>query len=945
MPKTKRNPYLSPKEIQLTLAAPLALYESEYPAEEELKVVELLCRNPRLQELTIKNAWKLVRHFDHRALQFLRTSRLRFLDIGHLEHSKVAMTQDILGNCPDTLEELRLDLTGGYNGLDGPLRLDARAGATPRTLPSLRLLSVSCPRLDTQLEIVVCYLIQSCPSLQKLNLNQLRLQTQMTTSNIFGAIIDSCPALTSLDMGRTEISGIDMLAFIGRYSKIRSLQMCIQPDRLRGVIRSLSRRYNSTLQVLRINTNNLPPNNHGFISMILSHCSALKTLSLDQDLSSSPGVDLKDLLAVKWATTSLESLYLPMRAPVLDKGRFLEEWRRDRCTYLGHGNIEPESAIASFYSQVLLVKQFCETLQAQPNLRSIQLKWRNGWLVIPLEFAEECTNGYLTIERLSWMTLYLSPLYVIDKLVRAAAKKQEEEDEEAKLKEKLKSCNISVVYVRRPLLLHAEGEEREEVEEEESNNDSLDLLSSWTPEDQEYSAYKSRRNRTRRRQTQVAKADPESHTASSVDQVMRDDTIAESTKEDEPMEEAVASVPKLPVTPVKTRRRLSETKLVWVFDDKYQWWPGKIKPYPPQNNQAKVTRFGSVKPKTITVECVETSILPFEHVSKERFRQSGSMSSHVRAFQDAYKEASAEQLQDDDGLPSMDDVFSQLSALPPTSNSPSLKDTVCQKTTNPVIEYVPDPSLTIPGELLLAQAERGHYYPGRIESFNSKTNKYKIELATGHYPSLERKRFYTRYQKEFLTCQLGEMTMAEVDENYEDTELESEVVDLYPTLYAIVAGTYDEAGRLKAFLQGGNARNQLARRVGPGDFTQNQYMLLSRILQSEFLPDLNTTKRISRLMEYSPSAAGTETGGEGGFSPMKRDGDVTFAYSGIKRVQFVTEVLLPETVTRLTMRRKGMSYAEADKDVFKAVRSRNTDHYWVEDILAARESFLDGTTV
>lgn len=187
------------------------------------------------------------------------------------------------------------------------------------------------------------------------------------------------------------------------------------------------------------------------------------------------------------------------------------------------------------------------------------------------------------------------------------------------------------------------------------------------------------------------------------------------------------------------------------------------------------------------------------------------------------------------------------------------------------------------------------------------------------------------------------MAQAEVDENYEDTELESEVVDLYPRLYAIVAGNHDEAGRLKAFLQGGNAKNQLARRVGPGDFTQNQYMLISRILQSEFLPDLSTTKRIPRLTGHSPSAAGTATGG-GGFLPMKREGDVTFGYSGIKRVQFVTEVLLPETVTRLTMRRKGMSYADADKDVFKAVRSRNTDHYWVEDILAARESFLDGTT-
>ncbi|KAG0071611.1 hypothetical protein BGZ90_012195 [Linnemannia elongata] len=493
---------------------------------------------------------------------------------------------------------------------------------------------------------------------------------------------------------------------------------------------------------------------------------------------------------------------------------------------------------------------------------------------------------------------------------------------------------------------------------------------------------------TRRRQTQIAKTDlharKESQTASLEDQGMRDDIIVESTK-DEPMEEVVALVPDLPATTVKTRRRLSEpkiaaasskrvkakatgdgsspssilqrysrpmeiphsailTQVVWVFDTKYQWWPGKIKPYPPQNNQAKVTRLGSVKPKTITVECVETSILPFEHVSKERFRQSGSMSSHARAFQEAYKEASAEQLKDDDGLPSMDDVFSHLSALPPTSRSPSLKDTVCQKTTIADIEYVPDSSLTIPGELILAQAERGHYYPGRIESFNRKTNKYKIELATGHYPSLERKRFYTRYQKEFLTCQLGEMANAEEDENYEDIELESEVVDLYPTLYAIVAGTHDEAGRLKAFLKGGTAKNQLAQRVGPGDFTQNQYMLISRILQSEFLPDLSTTKQIPRLMGHSPSAAGTATGGEKGFVPMKREGDVTFAYSGIKRVQFVTEVLLPETVTRLTMRRKGMSYADADKDVFKAVRSRNTDHYWVEDILAARESFLDGTS-
>ncbi|KAK3826666.1 MAG: hypothetical protein J3R72DRAFT_457678 [Linnemannia gamsii] len=515
-----------------------------------------------------------------------------------------------------------------------------------------------------------------------------------------------------------------------------------------------------------------------------------------------------------------------------------------------------------------------------------------------------------------------------------------------------------------------------------------------------------------RRQKQVAKTEDDIQVESQSRTVIEDEvmheaatatiittTSTDSIQEDEHMEveeASMTSVPELPVTPGKTRRRLSEpksaaaspkrmktkklststmpstvlqrsirtmeiphsailTQVVWVFDEKYQWWPGKIKPYPPQNNKAKVTRFGNVKPKTIIVDCVESSVLSFEHASKERFRHSGKLSSHARAFQEAYKEASAEQLKDDDGLPSMDEVFTHLSTLSATLSSPTQKDTVCHKATRADIEYVPDPSLTIPGELVLAQAERSYYYPGRIESFNSKTNKYKIELATGHYPSLERKRFYTRYQREFQTCPMGEMAK-ELDEDFEDPELESDVVDLYPVLYAIIAGTHDEAGRLKAFLQGGKAMNQLAQRVGPGDFTQGQYSLISRILQSEFLPDLSTTKRIPRLMGRSLIVAGaaaeagteyngpvTTSTGEGG-SPMKREGDITLRYSDVKRVHFVTDVLLPETITRLTMRRKGMAYADADKSVLEEQRSYSTDTYWVEDILAARDSFLDGRT-
>ncbi|KAG0215638.1 hypothetical protein BGX33_000976 [Mortierella sp. NVP41] len=504
-----------------------------------------------------------------------------------------------------------------------------------------------------------------------------------------------------------------------------------------------------------------------------------------------------------------------------------------------------------------------------------------------------------------------------------------------------------------------------------------------------------------RRKKQVAKTESqaESQSVATEDEVMLDTTTATATNNANNHTESIADehmealVPEpMPVTPVKTRRRLSEpspaaatsspkrakakssassllqkyvrtievphsatlTPVVWVFDDKYQWWPGKIKPYPPQNNQARVTRLGNLKPKTITVECLESTILPFGHSSKERFHQAGATSSHARAFREAYKEAGIEQLKDDDGLPSMEDVFSYHmtpSSTPNSPHSPSQKDTVCHKTIRADIEYAPDSSLTIPGELVLALAERS-YYPGRIESFNIKSNKYRIELATGHHISVERKKFFTRYERDFQTCPLGEMAKPELNEDFRDEAVESDVVDLYPALYAIVAGTEDEAGRSKAFVKGGKARNQLAQRVGAGDFTPEQYNLISLMLQSEFLPNLVTTKRIARLKESSPSSTaaaagenhnGTGTVAGGGHTPMKRDGDITREYSDQKRFQFVTDVLLPETITRLTMRRnEGMSYADADSRVLEGHRPYSTDTWWVEDILAARESFLDG---
>jgi hypothetical protein len=338
----------------------------------------------------------------------------------------------------------------------------------------------------------MCDLIQSCPSLHKLSLEKLCRQTETMISRILGALMNSCPALNSIDMDRATISEVDMLLFIDRCPRMRSLQIDIQPDHLRGVIQSLSRHYSSTLQVLRINTNNLPSNSHGFIATILGSCSTLKELSFDENISNSPGIILQDLLSVKWATNSLERLSLIICATDLDQKRFLEEWRHYQCMYLGQDEIEPESEIAKFNSQVFLLKQLYETLQAQPNLTNRCLRWQRGWFAIPHEFAEVITKGYLTVERLGWIPLYLKPVYLIDKGIRTTAKERQEREKEATINEKLNSCNISVVQVH-PAVWQEEEEGREG-----SIDCSLDFSSSWMPDDLEYSVYKSRRARVSR---------------------------------------------------------------------------------------------------------------------------------------------------------------------------------------------------------------------------------------------------------------------------------------------------------------------------------------------------------------------------------------------------------------------------------------------------------------
>ncbi|KAF9131057.1 hypothetical protein BGW39_002318 [Mortierella sp. 14UC] len=458
------------------------------------KAMILLCRNHRLQELRITRAWLLLQHFNSSALQFLRSSCLRSLDIEGLEYISLTIIQAILGHCPDTLQELRLIATDSSFWHDENAEYPRPPGdlaiVVPRVHPSLRVLTLKYPRADEQQAIFLCDLIQSSPRLQEFTFYSLNL----TQCNIITCLTKSCTALNSIDFTHTRISEADMLHFIALCPPLRSLAMYLQPDHHKSVIPSLLSRFGSILQELRIHGRDLPPSNdHGFIALVLAHCSCLKTLSIDLDHNR--GVVLQDLLAVEWATSSLENLCLAIGAPdvEVELDRLLQEWRQHRCIYLYPGEYGPEGPIARASTYVGQLLQFYKRLQAQPRLTNLQLKWRRGWFSIPHEFAEVFTGGELTEKKLSWMMLNLNPLYTADKIVRSAARKKEEEKKERAIKDKLDSCNIFVVHVESP---------RKEADDDDSDDNKVVEDPSWLPDDdddddQEYSIYKSRKARTR----------------------------------------------------------------------------------------------------------------------------------------------------------------------------------------------------------------------------------------------------------------------------------------------------------------------------------------------------------------------------------------------------------------------------------------------------------------
>eukprot|EP00833_Pecoramyces_ruminatium_P011454 jgi/Orpsp1_1/1185486/evm.model.c7180000094033.1 len=76
-----------------------------------------------------------------------------------------------------------------------------------------------------------------------------------------------------------------------------------------------------------------------------------------------------------------------------------------------------------------------------------------------------------------------------------------------------------------------------------------------------------------------------------------------------------------------------------------------------------------------------------------------------------------------------------------------------------------DKTLTIPGETVLAYyPDDKRYHPAKIESFSKKSKTYKLLFWTGYRRHLKRQQFYTKYQPEFLTVELGQQRTDKDDE-------------------------------------------------------------------------------------------------------------------------------------------------------------------------------------
>ncbi|KAL1915098.1 uncharacterized protein VTP21DRAFT_7579 [Calcarisporiella thermophila] len=384
--------------------------------------------------------------------------------------------------------------------------------------------------------------------------------------------------------------------------------------------------------------------------------------------------------------------------------------------------------------------------------------------------------------------------------------------------------------------------------------------------------------------------------------------------------------------------------LVWVWikpneKTKGRWWPAKILSKCREDRPLLIRRFGGSGKDEMEIENPSArNLRSFRDLAfRKTVLQSSERDNH-KEFMKAYEEALEAEEEEDDGLPGIElaleraTTFQRIPNKSKSSRKPpkfekslsmscvpdeSFFPTIPQANTKEISELLGDiPSIEsvyngcdvkVPGELVLAIWDSDkRFYPAIVEE-RTTSGKYRIRFYSNHKRTLAREKFYTMFEEGFQTCQLGDIDDLETDgSEIENAELEASINDILPELRSILAGKMP-SWRLEEFRQGGKkAWSRLAQSVSQGQFSNQEYALVRRMLQYDLISSV--PDQLSEVRQP------------------------------VERAQLIDAVLVPEAIIRLLMREHDIDYTEAEERML----SESGDSRWAERILAARNAFLMG---
>ncbi|KAA1469248.1 hypothetical protein DENSPDRAFT_927988 [Dentipellis sp. KUC8613] len=382
----------------------------------------------------------------------------------------------------------------------------------------------------------------------------------------------------------------------------------------------------------------------------------------------------------------------------------------------------------------------------------------------------------------------------------------------------------------------------------------------------------------------------------------------------------------------RSGRVMEEEDVIDVDDTEGFWWPGGVTKGSLHHGPLYVTFFGQISSKAQVDLVIQkpsmSNVLPMKtsrgslRFNASNFRTRSAVSDTQRSptkraktdleerFREAVQWMVETDAQDNEGLPLSLSTYT--SGLLRTPSMSTLDIEQPHRTPSPELEEppppdLPDPFLTIPGELILSLERRNYttYWPAKIEAFVPPTKrggkpKYKIRFLDDKVRDVERDLFYTTDEPGFATCTVGTYQSVE-DQHENDAESEGEddgdespeptlpppdggsFCDLAireqfayvkPIVRAILDEKYPPArDRHEDFLRGGSSRQKLKREgMGKGNLSAQEVTKLGYVLNRWVLGDGRHATRITNQELTAISAyEGTVPGDEENSASEIRD--------------------------------------------------------------------------